>query len=184
MKEKHTTQKSTLELNLFDNACDSLSEAIRKHEESLRGDKTALKHAVLYLSHFVELFLKTYVAKQHPLLIFTKPNADINKSDPHTITISAAIQILKNCEIKIPKALEEDIEKLSEQRNQITHYKVSIPSQEFVKRMSRLLADMATFDRINLGLNICDHINEDVWAISNHVLNAIMKPHTFQKTWM
>lgn len=176
MKEKHTTQESTLELNLFDNACDSLSEAIRKYEASLGGDKTALKHAVLYLSHFVELFLKTYVAKQHPLLIFANPSGDITKNDAKTITINDAIKILQNCGIKIPRALGGDIDKLSKKRNQITHYKVSIDSGEFVKRISRLLADITIFDRINLGLNICDHINEDVWAIvSKNVDDEIRK---------
>ena len=165
MTTEYDTKTTSLKLNLFENACDSLSEAISKYKSSLEGNERDLKHAVLYLSHFVELFLKEYVARQHHLLIFTRPSQSMDKEYIKTITINDAINILNKCKIEIKKPLYKDIIKLSIKRNQITHYDFSISLDEFIKVISRLLVDIIRFDKDNLDLDINKHINEDVWRV-------------------
>lgn len=63
----------THELNLRDNALDSLREALAKFEEGDGGDLKAYKFAVQHMSHFVELIFKHHLASIHPLLIYKDP---------------------------------------------------------------------------------------------------------------
>ena len=47
-----------LELNLFENAIDSLNEALIKYNEGQEGNTRAFKFCILHLSQFFELILK------------------------------------------------------------------------------------------------------------------------------
>lgn len=86
---------STHQLDLLENALDSLVEALHKYEQGESGDNKAYKFAVLHMSHFMELIFKHYVAQKHPLLIYKEPFAqklDRNK----TITLWEAINFINN----------------------------------------------------------------------------------------
>jgi hypothetical protein len=61
---------ATHELDLLDNALDSLAEALAKFEEGDDGEPKAYKFAVLHMAHFIELIFKHHVAEKHPLLIY------------------------------------------------------------------------------------------------------------------
>lgn len=87
---------SVHELDLLDNALDSLAEALVKYKEG-REDQNpkAYKFAVLHMSHFVELIFKYHLAEKHPLLIYTNPFApkvDKNK----TIGLWEAVNFINN----------------------------------------------------------------------------------------
>jgi hypothetical protein len=118
---------SQYELDLLQNAGDSLEESLKRYESYLSGDDVAIKHAILYLGHFIELYLKHCVYKQHELLIFKNPSSDkVHTEDAETITVDTAISILKNCSLTLPKPLLDDITKIRKKRNAIMHYKVSV----------------------------------------------------------
>lgn len=61
---------SNIELDLLDNAIDSLNEALSKYQQGKKGDTKAYKFCIQHLSHFFELILKFYVTQSHPLLIY------------------------------------------------------------------------------------------------------------------
>lgn len=77
-----------LTLDLKTNALDSFNEALVKFESSEQGDTTALKFAILHLSHCIELVLKMYVQTLNEELIFEKcykvvrKKANSEKIDP------------------------------------------------------------------------------------------------------
>lgn len=84
-----------LKLNLFENAIDSLNEALQKYGEAKGGNKNAYKFCVQHLSHFLELLLKFQVSRAHELLLFRKPFQKITK-ESSTINMREAIQFLEN----------------------------------------------------------------------------------------
>ena len=51
------------QLDLLENAIDSLNEALAKYEQANTGDIKAYKFCVLHLSHFLELILKETLNK-------------------------------------------------------------------------------------------------------------------------
>src|SRR5687768_8020997 len=83
------------EFDLFDNAIDSLAEALSKYEEGTNGDPKAYKFAVLHMSHFVELIFKYHLAQKHPLLIYKDPfSRNVDKT--RTITLWEAVNFIEN----------------------------------------------------------------------------------------
>ena len=73
--------KTHHKLNLFENAIDSLDEALLKYEIGAHEtEPAALKFAVLHMAHFMELLLKKYLSDIHPLLLFK----DVFKKPPIT----------------------------------------------------------------------------------------------------
>lgn len=64
---------NTHQLDLLDNALDSLAEALAKFEEGDAGELKAYKFAVLHMAHFIELVFKHHIAEKHPLLIYKEP---------------------------------------------------------------------------------------------------------------
>ena len=53
------------ELDLLENALDSLGEALSKFEEGDDGDPKAYKFAVLHMAHFIELIFKHHITSKH-----------------------------------------------------------------------------------------------------------------------
>jgi hypothetical protein len=154
------------ELDLLQNASESLSESLRRYGDHLSGDEAAIKHSVLYLGHFIELYLKHCVSKQHDLLIFKNPSAEkVGTEEAETITIDSAMAILKNCKISIPKPLLDDITKIRKKRNAIMHYKVSVDPEEFLELIGKLIADLSAWDASNIKAGINTLIAPDKWQI-------------------
>jgi hypothetical protein len=115
-------------LNLYDNAIDSLNVGMRIYNDSLE-DKSMYKFCIIIISNFMELILKHMVKLQNPLLCFEKPHSsNINKEK--TITWRQALQILTNSHIIIEKELIIVIERLSDIRNKIIHYKFEYTTSE------------------------------------------------------
>ncbi len=157
---------SQYELDLLQNAADSLEESLRRYESSASGDDAAIKHAVLYLGHFIELYLKHCVSKQHELLLFKNPSSDkVRTEDAETITMDTAICILKNCGLSLPKPLLDDITKIRKKRNAIMHYKVSINPDEFLELVGKLVADLSVWDSASIKAGINTLVAPDKWKI-------------------
>lgn len=153
-------------LDLLQNAADSLGESLRRYENYLSGDGAAIKHAILYLGHFIELYLKHSVSKQHDLLIFKAPSSNkVRTEDAETITIETAISILKNCNIELPKPLMDDITKIRKKRNAIMHYKVSVDPDEFLELVGKLVADLSEWDSSSIKAGISTLVAPDKWQI-------------------
>lgn len=136
---------TTHSLDLFDNAMDSLGEALSKFQEGDAGDPKAYKFAVLHMAHFVELVFKHHIASKHPLLIYKDPfsqKIDRNK----TIGLWDAINFINNeSEGVISKELREDLEWLKRLRNDIEHHKFSMDVPQVRQTLGRLFRSVVTF---------------------------------------
>ncbi len=134
------------ELDLLDNALDSLGEALAKYEEGRADqDPKAYKFAVLHMSHFVELIFKYHLSEKHPLLIYSQPfaaNLDKNK----TITLWDAVNFINNENANtLSKDFRTDLDWLKKLRNQIEHHKFSMDVDEVKITMGRLFRSLLEF---------------------------------------
>lgn len=165
------------ELDLLQNAADSLEESLRRYESYVSGDDAAIKHAILYLGHFIELYLKHCVSRQHELLIFKNPASDkVRTEDAETITVETAISILKNCNLTLPKPLLDDITKIRKKRNAIMHYKVSVNPEVFLELVGKLVADLSVWDSASIKAGINTLVAPDKWQIiAQNVINLEVK---------
>ncbi len=136
---------ATHELDLLENAIDSLAEALLKFEEGDEGDSKAYKFAVLHMAHFVELVFKHHIATKHPLLIYKdpfSPKVDRNK----TITLWDAINFINNeAADTVSSALRGDLDWLKRLRNQIEHHKFKMEVSEVRDTMGRLFRSVVEF---------------------------------------
>jgi hypothetical protein len=142
------------DLDLLENAIDSLNEALAKYQQGKAGDPKAYKFCVLHLVHFIELVLKHYVALSHPLLIYKNPFSKEFGDDSQTIGLQDSINFLRNEGKEPPKDFLDDLLWLKKLRNQIEHHKVRIDLTRVNEVIGRLIHAIVQFDQAhdNLGL--------------------------------
>lgn len=150
--------KEHYELDLFDNAIDSLNEAINKFEQCDLNDK-ALKFAILHVVHFVELFLKYYVSQEHELLIYFKPFEKIN-ADSKTIGLNEIIKILTNAQKEFSESFLRDLHFIKKLRNDIEHHKFSMNIEVVQTCIGRILNGIIEFDEFNDNFNMLSHVDK------------------------
>lgn len=150
-----------LELNLFDNAFDSLNESLVKYKQGQNGDTKAYKFCILHLSHFLELIFKYYVYKAHPLLIYKNPFADKINEKSYTITLNDAVNFLKNEKRELDKDFETDIDWLKKLRNNIEHYQFKMSIDEVENVIGRLMSSLTKFDESHDNIDILGNISKD-----------------------
>lgn len=131
-------------LDLRENAADSFDEALTKYREGHSGQAKAFKFAILHLAHSLELLLKYYVSRSHPLLIYKNPfSKDLKKEN--TIGLWDAVQFLAN----EGKALEDDfvadLKWIKALRNDIEHYQFDMDVSTVRKTMGRLVQAITEF---------------------------------------
>ena len=136
---------TTHELDLLENAIDSLAEAFVKFEKGDGGESKAYKFAVLHMAHFVELIFKHHIAGKHPLLIYKDPfSAKVDKN--RTITLWDAINFINNeAEGMISPALKKDLDWLKRLRNDIEHHKFKMEVSEVRITIGRLFRSVIEF---------------------------------------
>lgn len=136
---------TTHELDLLENAIDSLAEALAKFEEGDDGEPKAYKFAVLHMAHFVELVFKHHIASKHPLLIYKEPfSAKVDRNK--TITLWDAINFINNeAADTVSPALKKDLEWLKRLRNEIEHHKFKMEVSEVRATIGRLFRSVLEF---------------------------------------
>lgn len=136
---------TTHQLDLLENALDSLAEALAKFEEGDGGEPKAYKFAVLHMAHFIELVFKHHIAQKHPLLIYKDPfvqKVDKNK----TITLWEAVNFINN-EVadSVSAEFRADLEWLKRLRNEIEHHKFTMDVPQVRTTMGRLFRSVIEF---------------------------------------
>ena len=136
---------TTHELNLLDNAIDSLVEALVKFEQGDHGEPKSFKFAVLHMAHFVELIFKHHIASKHPLLIYKDPfSAKVDRNK--TITLWDAINFINNeAPDTVSLDLRKDLEWLKRLRNDIEHHKFKMEVPEVRATLGRLFRSVLEF---------------------------------------
>jgi hypothetical protein len=152
------------ELDLLENAVDSLNEALRKYQEGLDGDLRAYKFTILHFAHFIELLFKYYVSESHPLLIYKNPFSKSIKRE-RTIGLWEAVQFLRNEGKEIDSSFFKDMEWLKRIRNDIEHYKFTMDVAEVRKVIGRLTQSVLDFNDTHAEIDIYDHIDADTFKV-------------------
>lgn len=158
------------ELDLFENAIDSLNESLRKFAAGRNGEARELKFAILHFAHFIELLLKHYVCRSHPLLIYRNPFAQNVERGP-TIGLWDAIWFLKNEGKPLDPDLSRDLEWLKRLRNSIEHYRVSINVTETRRNLARLIRAAEGLARDLLRIELVAHIDSDCKGLFTGLLD-------------
>lgn len=145
---------TTHQLDLLENAIDSLAEALLKYEAGEDGDAKAYKFAVLHMAHFIELIFKHHIADKHPLLIYKdpfSPKVDKNK----TITLWDAINFINNeSSGTISAGLRTDLDWLKRLRNEIEHHKFTMQVPDVRTTIGRLFRSVLEFLEEHTELDI------------------------------
>lgn len=160
------------ELDLLENAIDSLNEALAKYQQGLDGNGMAFKFCVQHLSHFLELVLKYYVTQSHPLLIYKNPFAKDITEESQTIGLFEAINFLKNEGHEIPDKFESDLRWLKKLRNGIEHHKFSMKLEEVQDCIGRLMSAVVAFDESHDILDLSAHISKDQYDLFHELANT------------
>lgn len=149
---------TTHQLELLENALDSLAEALVKFEEGDAGESKAYKFAVLHMAHFIELVFKHHIAQKHPLLIYKDPFAqkvDKNK----TITLWEAVNFINNeAADTVSAEFRTDLEWLKRLRNEIEHHKFTMDVPQVRITIGRLFRSILEFLENYSDVEIESHI--------------------------
>ena len=141
-------QSEQLQLNLLDNALDSLlsaAEAVRRDE----GPRS-LKEAVLHLGNGVELLIKARLAREHWSLIFSNTDqASYDKladAEFTSVDFPKAITRLEQiAKVSIDKAIISHIDSIRKLRNRLTHYTATIDSAQTKSLVAKAMAFCVEF---------------------------------------
>lgn len=161
-----------IELDLLDNAIDSLNEALSKYQEGKDGNEKAYKFCVQHLSHFFELLLKYYVTQSHPLLIYKNPFAKTITHDSQTIGLHEAINFLKNEGHEISDKFEKDIKWLKKLRNNIEHHKFEMDVEEVEDTIGRLMSAVVEFDESHENIDLSSYIGSDQYDLFHMIADT------------
>lgn len=146
------------ELDLLENALDSLSEALSKFEEGEHGDPKSYKFAVLHLAHFIELIFKHHVASKHELLIYKEPfSPKLNKEK--TIGLWECINFINNENSNtISPDLRKDLDWVKKLRNNIEHHKFTMDVAEVRVTLGRLFRSVMEFLNEHTAIDVKKYI--------------------------
>lgn len=151
---------STHELNLLENALDSLNEALSKFEDGEDGEQKAYKFAVLHMAHFIELVFKYHIASKHLLLIYKDPfskKLDRNK----TIGLWECINFINNEDPEtVSQELRKDLEWIKRLRNEIEHHKFTMDVPQVRSTIGRLFRSVMEFLGEHADLDVEEHISD------------------------
>lgn len=163
---------SKVKLDLLENAIDSLNEALSKYQEGKTGNEKAYKFCVQHLSHFLELILKYYVTKSHPLLIYKNPYAKIINQESQTIGLFEAINFLKNEGLEISDKFEQDLIWLKKLRNTIEHHKFEMNANEVEETIGRLMSAVVALDETYENIDLSTYISDEQYDLFHELANT------------
>lgn len=163
VQENRGNRVANYELDLLENATDSLNEALLKYEEGEAGEDKAYKFCILHFSHFLELLFKYYVYKAHPLLIYKNPFAKNLNEDSFTIGLPEAIQFLKNEGKEITNEFSKDLDWVKKIRNSIEHHKFSMNVDEVKETVGRLVKTVYEFNESHHAINLDEYLDADTY---------------------
>ena len=148
---------SQLNLNLYENAIDSIKHAI-EHYTIDPVEKRRYKYAILHLSQGVALLLKERLTREHPNLIYTNVSDEGKTVDIET-TISRLEKIAK---VDLTSARGVILE-LASLRNQLEHFAVDISQQQADSIIGRIVPFIVSFVRDELGKSFQHEIGDGNW---------------------
>ena len=151
---------ATFSLNLETNALDSLIHAIEHYQWFLEEEQDRdLKYVVLHTFHALELFLKTRLAQDHPLLIYDRPEEKIEGA--RTVDFGKLQRRLMNVGVDLTE-YEKPLNSLRRTRNDIEHHSVHIPRRQLEDYLGRALYFLDNFLHDELELNLKEILSAEL----------------------
>lgn len=179
------------ELNILENAIDSLNEALSKYNEGQGGNIKSHKFSILHFCHFMELILKHYISSVNDNLIYSPVFKSVSKRskehaislidafyvleqegfdfeapikgnpNPHTITVDQALSFVESDDEHFDKDLALEIRAIKDLRNNIEHHKFSMNPKEVRLALGRLTRGFDLFTDVFNIVGLSDIIAKE-----------------------
>ncbi|MFH1213478.1 MAG: zinc ribbon domain-containing protein [Candidatus Neomarinimicrobiota bacterium] len=150
---------TNLKLNLLQNGLDSLRHA---SEHFLEDSESGLKYSILHLSHSIELLLKERLAKEHDLLIFSKP--ENSSENAKTVTLDETIKRLSAAGIHLSNDAKLSFEALQRTRNKVQHYQLNLIKKDVEAEIGRNVKYIIDFLRDELSILLEDYLPKEIYS--------------------
>jgi hypothetical protein len=149
---------SHLELNLYENALDSIRHAI-EHYTSQEPETRRYKYTILHLTQGILLLLKERLSREHPSLIYK------NVSDIGGMTIDHKMLISRLSKIAGVELGDDEktIGELVKARNNIEHYALELKQASVDSLIGRLVPFLIGFCQEELGTNFKATVGHETW---------------------
>jgi len=143
---------------LLENAIDSLKVGMDFY---LKDEyRYSHKHAILTIFHSIELFLKEYLYRINPILIYKNIDKPI-KDDSTTVGIDSLFFRLDNLKIGLPDEYKEIIRKIKKRRNRIEHHRYERDVNDSFA-IGEALKFITYFVEGKLNVKLSDHIDSSL----------------------
>lgn len=143
---------------LLENAIDSLKVGMDFY---LKDEYTySHKHAILTIFHSIELFLKEYLYRINPILIYRNIDKPI-KDDSITVGIDSSFVRLDNLKIGLTHEYKEIIRKIRKRRNRIEHHRYERDANDSFA-IGEALKFITYFVEGKLNVKLSDHIDSSL----------------------
>jgi hypothetical protein len=158
-----------LQLNLYENAIDSIKHAIEHYTDDPIAERR-YKYAILHLAQGVTLLLKERLSKEHPNFIFK----EVHNSEGKTVDVATVILRLRKIATIDLGDFEDAINDLVKVRNIIEHYAVDLSKQEADNIIGRIVPMMADFVRTEFHRDFQREVTSEIW-------DAMMKIQDYRR---
>ena len=160
-----------LQLNLYENAIDSIKHAIEHYTQDT-DEARRYKYTILHLAQGVVLLLKERLRREHPNFVFT----NVARSSK-TVDVDTAISRLEKIAGLDLGYARNIVEELASLRNGIEHYAVDISKQQADSMIGRTMPFLIAFCRDELKKDFPREIGAETWqallTIETYLASAI-----------
>lgn len=160
-----------LQLNLYENAIDSIKHAVEHYTQDT-DEARRYKYTILHLAQGVVLLLKERLRREHPNFVFT----NVARSSK-TVDVDTAISRLEKIAGVDLGYARNIVEELASLRNGIEHYAVNISKQQADSIIGRTMPFLIAFCRDELKKDFPREIGAETWqallTIETYLASAI-----------
>lgn len=172
-------QRASIDFDLLGNAKDSLRRAVELLAwKDISSDHPRLKHAIMNVTHCIELLLKERIRRINPSLVWE--NVDRYPSlDARTVTVDAAIGRLRRIgNVVINEQDEKTLKSIRLTRNAIEHFEWQASEAEVKTILGTALNFVFSFAKRELDLDLSrDFRKDDTWNMLLNELYEFAKAH-------
>lgn len=157
-----------IEIPLEENALDFLKSGIEYYlkNESQRD----LKYAIIHVMQAVELFLKARLAKEHWMLIYSKPEKCTE--DSFTVNFDECVQRLKNADIILDTETFNEVNDLRKYRNRLIHHKFTGNEEEVTLKIGKGVRFLEEFLDTELDISLKEELQENIYNQLNEIIRT------------
>lgn len=156
------------EITLEENALDFLISGIEYYIKY--KEPRDLKHAIINIMQAVELFLKARLAKEHWMLIYTKPENCLE--DSQTVYFNELIKRLTNVGIKFDEDTINEINDLRKYRNRLIHGKIKANEEEVTLKIGKGVRFLEEFLDSELNFVLKDELDDEIYDKLNELIRS------------